>query len=375
MGNPMAALHEKLESGAQGPLTGLKVVEFASIGPGPFAAMMLADMGAEVVRVSRPGSPTWKPEDFVRRGRTELQLDLKKPEDVQTAAELAGAADVVLEGNRPGVMERLGLGPDVLLASNPRLVYGRMTGWGQSGPLSTVAGHDINYIALSGALHSIGSAARPYPPLNLAGDYGGGALFLVCGLLAALLQVRSGGPGQIVDAAMCDGSASLMTQFFSSMAKGEWHDARESNMLDGGAHFYGTYECSDGKFIAIGAIEPQFYSALREKMQLHDTEFDLQHDRSRWPSLRAKLAQVVMQKSRDEWCAILEGLDTCVSPVLSLSEAPAHAHLMNRDTLTAAFGCIQPAPAPRFSATPSSIRPSKQQSAESILAHWARAPL
>src|SRR6266849_7876980 len=313
-------------AGASGPLGGLRIVEFAGIGPGPFAAMLLADMGADVVRIDRPGAAERDKRDVIGRGRRTLVLDLKQQDGAQTALQLLDAADALIEGFRPGVMERLGLGPDAVLARNPRLVYGRMTGWGQSGPLAQAAGHDINYIALAGALGAIGPEEKPVPPLNLVGDFGGGALYLVVGVLAALLEASKSGKGQVVDCAMCDGAASLMSMFFDMAAAGRWTEQRESNFLDGGAHFYGVYECGCGRFISIGSIEPQFYALLRQHAGLSSADFDAQMDRKAWPALKQKLVDVFKTKTRDEWCTIMEGTDVCFAPILTMAEAPTHPH-------------------------------------------------
>jgi alpha-methylacyl-CoA racemase len=358
---------------ATGPLRGVRVVEFAGIGPGPFACMMLADMGADVVRLDRPGGRRIDATDFIDRGRRTVHIDLKSDAGREQALALISRADLLVEGFRPGVMERLGLGPEAALGRNPRLVYGRMTGWGQSGPLAHTAGHDIDYIALTGALAAIGPAGKPVPPLNLVGDYGGGALYLVVGLLAGLLEARASGKGQVVDAAMCDGASSLMTTFFAMAAKGRWTERREDNILDGAAPFYGTYECADGRFLAVGSIEPQFYATLRGLMGLTDADFDAQHDRSKWPLLREKLARVIRTRTRDEWTALCEETDACVAPVLTLSEAPSHRHLAGRQTFVTHAGQVQPAPAPRFSRTPSAIqqRPmGATESVDGVLANW-----
>lgn len=343
-----------------GPLCGIRVLEFAGIGPGPFAAMLLGDMGAEVVRIDRPGTPPPAAGEIVNRSRSaRVQIDLKSADGRGQALRMAAHADALIEGFRPGVMERLGLGPDAMLGANPRLVYGRMTGWGQSGPLAHAAGHDINYISLSGALGAMGQADRPPPPpLNLVGDYGGGSLYLVVGVLAGVLEARRSGQGQVVDAAMVDGAASLMAQFHALSALGQWTDSRCDNLLDGGAPFYGTYACNDGKFISVGPIEPQFYALLREKLGLADRMFDGQDDKAAWPQMRAKLAQVFAMRSRDEWAALFEGTDACVAPVLSLSEAPRHPHMAARESFSRHEGILQPAPAPRFSRTPSAIQGS-----------------
>ncbi|UZE49995.1 CoA transferase [Rhodopseudomonas sp. P2A-2r] len=336
-----------------GPLAGIRIVEFAGIGPGPFASMLLADMGAEVITLVRAGQT---PKGASARGRKIVAVDLKDKSSVAGVLALLDGADALIEGYRPGVMERLGLGPDVVLGRNPKLVYCRMTGWGQSGPLAQAAGHDINYISITGALAAIGGADRPVPPLNLVGDFGGGSLYLVMGLLAALLEAGRSGRGQVVDAAMCDGAASLITMFFDMTAAGRWKEGRESNMLDGGAHFYGVYECSCGHFISIGSIEPQFYAQLRELAGLGDICFDAQMDQTQWVALKQRLTDVFKTKSRDEWCAIMEGTDVCFAPVLTMSEATQHPHMVARGVFIQHDGHTQPAPAPRFSRTPSAAR-------------------
>lgn len=340
----------------QGPLTGLKIVEFAGIGPGPFCGMLLSDLGADVVRVDRKGTGRGAPSDITSRGRRSVALDLKTPEAVEACLKLMATADAVIEGFRPGVMERLGLGPDVALKRNPKLVFGRMTGWGQTGPYAQAAGHDMNYIAITGALHAIGTEDKPVPPLNLVGDFGGGALYLAFGLLAGVIQARETGKGQVIDCAMSDGAASLMAMFYGFKAAGMWKEERRSNMLDGGAHFYDTYQCSDGKWVSIGSIEPQFYALLLEKTGIDDPDFQRQHDRSAWPALREKLANVIAQKTRDEWTAIMGGTDVCFAPVLDLDEAPKHPHNTARQTFVEVAGVMQPAPAPRFSVTPGAIQ-------------------
>lgn len=357
-----------------GPLAGVRVLEFAGIGPGPFCAMLLADAGAEVVRIVRPGAAGQGPPDPLLRGRPVLELDLKSPEAVRTCLAAIRGADALLEGARPGVMERLGLGPEEALAANSRLVYGRMTGWGQSGPLSQAAGHDINYLALSGALHAIGPAERPVPPLNLAADFGGGALYLAFGMMAALVHVRGGGEGQVVDAAMTDGAASLMTMFYGFLGAGRWRDRRESNLLDGGAPFYAVYACADGRFLSVGALEPQFYTLLLDKLGVAgDPAFD-RDDPRRWPELRARFAALFATRSRDDWCALLEGADACVAPVLSLTEAPEHPHNLSRGTFGTHDGLRQPAPAPRFSATPGAVREAAVlPDAREVLRGWGAA--
>ena len=358
-------------SAISGPLTGFRVVEFAGIGPGPFACMMLADMGAEVITLDRPGANKNR-KSAAARGRKIIELDLKDAAACAQTLDLLEQADALIEGFRPGVMERLGLGPDVLLSRNPRLVYGRMTGWGQEGPLAQAAGHDINYIAVTGALAAIGPAERPVPPLNLVGDFGGGALYLVVGVLAALLEASKSGKGQVVDAAMCDGAASLMTMFFDFTAAGRWSGERGRNFLDGGAHFYGVYQCACGHFISIGSIEPQFYALLRHHAGLSDQAFDAQLDCEAWPSLKLKLEEVFKAKTRDEWCRIMEGSDVCFAPVLNLSEAPLHPHMAARKTFVERHGAIQPAPAPRFSRTPSAIRDSETADIANLIRAWRR---
>ena len=360
---------------ASGPLNGVKIVEFAGIGPGPFCGMLLSDLGADVVRIDRAGrSAPSNPKDVTGRGRRSIALDLKAPEDIELALGLIEKADGLIEGFRPGVMERLGLGPDVAMARNPKLVYWRMTGWGQHGTLAHAAGHDLNYIALTGALGAMGrKGERPYPPLNLIGDYGGGALYLAFGLCAGIIHARSSGEGQVIDCAMTDGAASLSAMFYGMRASGIWSDKREDNLLDGGAHFYDTYECSDGKFVSIGSIEPQFYALLLEKAELTDPGFQAQMDRSKWPELKQKLADVIATKTREEWCEIMEGTDICFAPVLSLAEAPAHPHNQARGTFVEYEGVVQPAPAPRFSKTPGEIRgaaPGTDEHREQVLSEW-----
>ena len=340
----------------QGPLTGLKVVEFAGIGPGPFCGMLLSDLGADVVRIDRKGGRGGAPSDVTARGRRSVALDLKTPAAIEACLKLMEQADAVFEGFRPGVMERLGLGPDVALKRNPKLVFGRMTGWGQTGPYASAAGHDMNYIAITGALHAIGTADKPVPPLNLVGDFGGGALYLAFGLLAGVIQARESGRGQVIDCAMSDGAASLMAMFYGFKASGAWKEERRQNLLDGGAHFYDTYQCSDGKWISIGSIEPQFYALLLEKTGITDPEFASQMDRSKWPQLREKLASAIAGKTQGEWCAIMDATDVCFAPVLDLDEAPKHPHNAARQTFVEVAGVIQPAPAPRFSATPGAIQ-------------------
>src|SRR6478672_4948208 len=323
--------------------------------PGPFACMMLADMGADVVTLDRVGANK-NLKSVAGRGRKLVELDLKQEASVAQVLDLLSTADALIEGFRPGVMERLGLGPEVVHARNPRLVYGRVTGWGQQGPLAQAAGHDINYISVTGALAAIGPAERPVPPLNLVGDFGGGALYLVVGVLAAMLEARTSGKGQVVDAAMCDGAASLMSMFFDFTAIGRWTEGRESNFIDGGAHFYGVYQCACGNFISIGSIEPQFYDLLRQLLGLSEQAFDAQMDRAAWPALKEKLAKVFKSKAREEWCKIMEGTDICFAPILTMAEAPKHPHMAAREVFVERHGVTQPAPAPRFSRTPSAIR-------------------
>jgi alpha-methylacyl-CoA racemase len=357
-----------------GPLHGVKVIEFAGIGPGPFCAMLLSDMGAEVVRIDRKGGRGANKFDITSRGRRSLALDLKNPQAVQTALKLIAQADALLEGFRPGVMEKLGLGPDVALKANPKLVYGRMTGWGQTGPLAHAAGHDLNYIALTGALHGIGRMGQPpVPPLNLVGDFGGGALYLAFGMACALFEARGSGKGQVVDCAMTDGAASLMAMFYGFKAMGIWTDTKGENLLDGGAHFYDTYETADGKWVSIGSIEPQFYALLLQKTGITDPDFQSQMDRSKWPALKAKIAAVLKTKTRAEWDALMEGTDVCYAPVLSLSEAPNHPHNKARQTFVEIDGVVQPAPAPRFSRTVPKVQgpaPEAGQHNEQVLADW-----
>jgi alpha-methylacyl-CoA racemase len=339
----------------QGPLSDVKVLEFAGIGPGPFCGMLLSDLGADVVRVDRKGPGRASPSDITARGRRSVALDLKSPAAVEACLKLMESADAVFEGFRPGVMERLGLGPEVALARNPRLVYGRMTGWGQTGPFAKAAGHDMNYIAISGALGAIGTRDKPIPPLNLVGDFGGGALYLAFGLLAGVIHARASGQGQVIDCAMTDGAASLMAMFYGFKAAGIWRDGRRANLLDGGAHFYDTYQCADGRWISIGSIEPQFYALLLEKTGISDPDFKSQMDREAWPALREKLGKVIASKTRDEWCQIMDATDVCFAPVLDLGEAPNHPHNVARQTFVEVAGVTQPAPAPRFSATPGQI--------------------
>lgn len=358
---------------ASGPLKGIRIVEFAGIGPGPFAGMVLSDLGADVVRIDRTGGSMQAPGDVTARGRRSIALDLKDPASIEICLQMIERADALIEGFRPGVMERLGLGPEVALTRNPKLVYGRMTGWGQEGPLSQAAGHDINYIAITGALGALGPADRPMPPLNLVGDFGGGSLYLALGLLSGILHARSSGQGQVVDAAVCDGAASLMTMFYGFMSTGYWTDARERNLIDGGAHFYSAYECSDGKFISVGPIEPHFFKVLLDKAGLDDAMLADHRDRTTWPRHRETMAALFRTRTRDEWCALLEGTDACFAPVLSLAEAPSHPHNQARDSFVEVGGVVQPAPAPRFSVTPGAIQgppPEVGAHTAAVFAEW-----
>jgi alpha-methylacyl-CoA racemase len=362
-----------------GPLDGIKIIEIAGIGPGPFCAMMLSDMGAEVLRVDRTGSV--RPDsmdqpslDFLARGRRSVAVDLKNPDGIETVLKLVEGADVLTEGFRPGVMERLGLGPDVCLARNPRLVYGRMTGWGQEGPLAQAAGHDINYIALAGALDPIGRKGEaPLAPLNLVGDFGGGGLMLAYGIVCALVERATSGKGQVVDAAMVDGAAALMTIFHGALQSGWWREERGTNLLDSGAPFYEVYETADGKYVSVGSIEPQFYAELIEKMGLANEGLPAQMDRSHWSSMRERFEKLFKEKTRDEWCEIMEGSDVCFAPVLSLSECQQHPHIKARQTFVEVEGAPQPAPAPRFGRSKAKIQgppPHAGQHTDAALADW-----
>ena len=336
-----------------GPLAGIRVVELAGIGPGPFAAMLLADLGAEVLRVDRPAAsrPAWP--TVLARGRRSVVVDLKHPDGAAVVLDLVASADALVEGFRPGVVERLGIGPDACLARNPRLVYGRVTGWGQEGPWRLAAGHDIDYVALAGALHPIGQAGGPpVPPLNLVGDFGGGGMLLALGVVAALLEAGRSGRGQVVDAAMVDGAALLTTQFHELLAAGLWREERGANLLDGGAPFYGVYQTADGRHLAVGALEPQFFAELLRRLGLDAGDLPDQLDRDGWPLLRERLAELFRTRTRDQWCELLAGSDACVAPVLDLGEAPAHPHNRARGTFVDVGGVVQPAPAPRFSHTP-----------------------
>ena len=356
-----------------GPLNGLRVVELEGLGPAPFCGMMLADMGAEVISVTRKSAPGSRAAQISERGKKTIALNLKHPDGVAAVLDLCAGADILIEGFRPGVAERLGIGPEACAARNPKLVYGRMTGWGQTGPLASAAGHDINYISLSGALHAIGRAGeKPVPPLNLVGDFGGGGMFLAFGLMCAVFEAQRSGRGQVVDVSMVEGSAALMHMMYQFMAMGAWRDERGVNMLDGAAHFYDTFETADGKYVSIGSIEPQFYALLVQLAGLDAAEFAPQHDQARWPDLKEKLAAVIRQRTREQWCAIMEGTDVCFAPVLSMTEAPTHPHNRARGTYIEVEGVTQPAPSPRFSrtapATPSAAAPAGSDTAAVLAA-------
>ncbi len=364
-----------------GPLSGYRIIELAGIGPGPFAAMMLADMGAEVVRVERatavrgpaPATPHF---DVLLRGRRNIAIDLKHPDGIATLLDLVASADGLIEGFRPKVMERLGIGPDVCLERNPKLVFGRMTGWGQTGPMADAAGHDINYISLAGALAHFGRAGEaPVPPLNMVGDFGGGGMLLAFGVVCALLEAQRSGRGQVVDAAMVDGSAVLMSMFWAFKGIGLFDEQqRGTNLLDTGAHFYDVYRCADGQYISVGSIEPQFYAELMRLTGLdNDAEFAKQMDKSAWPHLKERLAEVFATKTRDQWCAVMEGTDVCFAPVLTMSDAAQHPHNVERGTFVDIAGVLQPAPAPRYSRTEAEIaRPPAHpgQHSTEILRDW-----
>jgi alpha-methylacyl-CoA racemase len=361
-----------------GPLSGVKVIEIAGIGPGPFAAMMLADMGADVIRVDRAQAVTGAfdapNKEVLNRGRRSVGIDLKAADGVETLMRLVEQADALIEGFRPGVAERLGIGPDDCHARNPKLVYGRMTGWGQEGPYSQAAGHDINYIALGGALAHFGRAgAKPTPPINLVGDFGGGGMLLAFGVACGIVEARSSEKGQVVDAAMVDGTAILMTMMWGLRAVSFWEDERGVNVLDTGAPFYDTYETADGKFVSLGSLEPQFYAEMLQRLGINDDELPAQMDRSGWPALRERLTDLFRSKTRDEWCEILEGTDACFAPVLPMSEVGQHPHMKARGTIVEEFGIPQPAPAPRFSRTPGSIQGPPAwpgQHTDDALADW-----
>ncbi|MEI7882751.1 MAG: CaiB/BaiF CoA-transferase family protein [Actinomycetota bacterium] len=375
----MAIQSQSTKSG--GPLSGYRIIEIAGIGPGPFAAMMLADMGAEVIRVERAQSvrgpaPEGAHWDVLLRGRRNIAIDLKNPDGVETLLSLVEHADALIEGFRPGVMERLGIGPDVCLARNPKLVFGRMTGWGQDGPYAASAGHDINYISLAGALaHFSRAGEAPVPPLNMVGDFGGGGMFLAYGVVCALLEAQKSGKGQVVDSAMVDGSAVLMSMFWAMKNIGIFDENKPgTNLLDTGAHFYDVFECSDGKYVSIGSIEPQFYALLLEKTGLaDDTAFAKQMDASQWPVLKIKLAEVMRTKSSAQWCKIMEGTDVCFAPVLTMSEAAKHPHNVARKTFIEVDGVTQPAPAPRFSRTAAALPSAPAHAGQhsvAVLSDW-----
>ena len=357
----------------QGPLKGVKVLEFVGLGPAPFCAMMLSDMGAEVVRVERPGTHDAGSADILARGRRSLPLNLKDPTSIDICRDLIANTDILIEGYRPGVMERLGLGPDMALGANPALIYGRMTGWGQTGPLSQAAGHDINYIALTGALAAIGEKENPSPPLNLVGDFGGGAMYLAFGVLAALTHARATGEGQVVDAAIVDGAASLMASQHQLAAMGLWNTDRGSNLLDGGAHFYSVYQCLDGKHVSIGPLEPEFYALLCEKLGLDPVELPANWNGEGWIQSKQTFKAIFKTRTRDQWCEILEGTDVCFAPVLNYEESAEHPHMKSRNVYETIDKVRQPAPAPRFSKTPGKIQISPSKSAENartILEDW-----
>jgi len=342
-----------------GPLNGYTVLELAGIGPAPMGGMMLADMGAEVIRIERAvGASALHQKDVSSRGKKSVTINLKSPEGVETLLRMVENADVVIDPFRPGVCEKLGIGPEECMARNPKLIFARMTGWGQDGPLAHTAGHDINYIALTGALYAMGrKGQKPSPPLNLVGDMGGGGMLLAMGILAALLETSGSGKGQVIDAAMVDGTAQLMWMFHGWQHTGAYDaTSREGNMLDGGAHYYDTYECADGEFVCIGSIEPQFYALLKAKMGLSEEEFGDQDNPQEWPRMKARLTEIFLHKTRAEWCELLEGTDACFAPVLSLLEAPEYAANVARNTYIEVDGMVQPAPAPRFSRTPSTVR-------------------
>jgi alpha-methylacyl-CoA racemase len=339
-----------------GPLHGYKIIELAGIGPGPFCGMMLADMGAEVIRVDRPGgNPSAAGgHDILFRNRKSIAVNLKDSQGVETILKLCESADAIFEGYRPGVAERLGVGPEQCMARNEKLVYGRMTGWGQTGPLAQTAGHDINYISISGALHAVGRRGeKPMPPLNLFGDFGGGGMMMAYGIVCALLESQKSGKGQVIDCSMHEGSAALMAMFYGLKANGLFSDERGTHMLDTGAHFYDVYETKDGKYVSIGSIEPQFYALLKDKAQLPDVDFSVQMDPQLWPQQKQKLETVFKTRTRDEWCDIMEGSDVCFAPVLGLEEAPLHSHNTARGSFIEVGGVTQHAPTPRFSRTPS----------------------
>ena len=361
-----------------GPLSGLKVVELAGIGPGPFCAMLLADLGADVVRVDRTaqvdlGIDRGRKYNVLNRSRRSVSVDLKNPDGVETVLKLIEEADALIEGFRPGVTERLGLGPEECHRRNPRLVYGRMTGWGQDGPMAHAAGHDINYIALTGALHAISPTDKPSPPLNLIGDFGGGAMYLAFGICAALLEAKTSGEGQVVDVSMTEGAASLMSSIYGMHASGHWSDNREDNVLDGGSYYYGVYETSDGKFVSIGSIEGKFHDELLELTGFTDAPTEDRNVQESWDEKKARLGEIIKSKSRDQWDEIMAGSDVCYAPVLDLSEAPRHPHNVARGSFVEVDGVIQPGPTPRFSRTPGEVQmppPAPGQHTMEVLTDW-----
>jgi len=360
-----------------GPLQGVKIIEVGGIGPGPFCAQMLSDMGADIVRVDRKGAGEGlinKKFNILHRNRRSIAVDLKKPEGIEIVLKLIEQADALIEGYRPGVMEKLGLGPEICMQRNLKLVFGRMTGWGQDGPMAKIAGHDINYIALSGALHALGRPGqKPVPPLNLVGDFGGGGMLLAFGIVCGIFEAQKSGKGQVVDAAMVDGAAILMGMFYGMLAGDMWTTVPGTNWLDGGAHFYDTYETADGKWVAIGSIEPQFYALLLKHAGLDDPDFKNQMDMEKWPELKKKTEAVFKSKTRDEWCQIMENTDVCFAPVLSMTEAMEHPHNVARKTFVEFDGVMQPAPAPRFSRTKPEIKlppPTPDEHNETALADW-----
>lgn len=365
---PMNSSEATNRAATQGPLQGVRVLEFAGLGPAPFCGMLLSDLGAQVLRISRPNAPAQPFDAILDRGRATLTVDLKQSVGVETCRALSKSADVLIEGFRPGVLEKLGLGPDVLLQDNPKLIYGRMTGWGQYGPNAHTAGHDINYIALSGALHSVGDASKPTPPLNLVGDFGGGALYLAMGVLAALLNARSTGVGQVVDAAMTDGAASLMSMMFAMRASGDWREQRHANLLDGGAPFYDTYRCADDKWICVGALEIQFFTVLLNKLGIAVSDYPNHWDPACWPGMRARFEKIFQSQPQAHWCELLVNSDACFAPVLPMSEAINHPHNVARSTFTTHSGIVQPAPAPRFSRTKTTIQESTSVDANTLRA-------
>lgn len=361
-----------------GPLEGLRIIELQGIGPGPFCAMMLADMGAEVIRVDRTaaagGLPRAERFDLLARGRRSIRLNLKSPQGVEILMRMVERADGLIEGFRPGVIERLGIGPDILLKKNPALVIGRMTGWGQEGPISHISGHDINYIALSGALFNIGTRdGPPAPPLNLVGDFGGGGMLLALGMVSAILKAKMSGTGQVVDAAMVDGAAILSTSFFGQLAEGRLREGRGNHPLNGASHYYDAYACADGEYISIASAEPQFYAELKQLLKLSEADFGEQMNPKRWPDQKAKLGAIFLTKTRDQWCDLLQDSDICFAPVLRFAEAPEHPHNKARNAFIEVDGVVQPAPAPRFSATPCAVSRAPAQRGEhtdEILAEW-----